>query len=546
MEPASHAEARARRAETAVLAALLLFAWGLKLRHHPAPSTGFDGAYYYQTARRVAEGHGLETTVSIFHQGLAHLPARSNVYPLWPLALGEVGRVLGMWRAASVLPEGLYLLDALLAYVLVTRVLRRFLGERVRPFRRVPVHAGHLAAGLLAFTPVFFFATSLPYTEALAFAMLLASLLFVDSAGAAAEAGAAKRAALLSALAGLFAGLSYLTRFQLVLAIAAVPLALALSLRGRGGVRCGLLALAAALLPFAGEAGYLARFPGFTPAMLVDYTAYHETPGLARLGTFEPTAGGGVTASWLKERLDGLLVSFDPNSAYSYAHSMGPVVYAPFLVLGLALAVRGRAAALVRGLASPRGAAVLASILFGVVLTLPTHLMPATFWQKYLFSWRHGVPLLFLVVPALAWLLARPDSVPRWAAAAAAVFSLWNGVDGCLFMLEPHDWPQKGLREAGAFLNAHPGTNALVLSPPALSVFTENGLYWNDCDVPPDVLTIFRDKLPIDWVLLRPGERDCPSGKWLFPQLTEVAKLGEGLRDYTVYRWSNRPDPSNK
>ena len=541
--PPPSPERSGRRAELAVFAAILCAAWVLKLRHNPALSGGFDGANLFQIARRVAEGHGLETTVSLWHQGLRTLPHASTIYPLWPLVLGFVGRFADLRRAATALPEALYLLDTGLVYLLAIRISRRFAGERARPFSQIPVNVGHIAAALFASAPVLFYATSLPYTEGLAFAVSLGALLCVD---AAATAPSSRAMLLFAALAGLLSGLAYLTRFQLVLAIAAVPLALAIGLRARaGGEHVAVVALFCALLPLAAEAAYLATFPTFRPAMLLDPGAYHELPELDRFPTFEPTAAR-LSLGWLRERTVGLGVSFDPGSAYSYVHSMGPAVYAPFLVLGLAFAVRGRAAALLSRLASPEAAAVFASVLFGLLLTLPAHLTPADFWQRYVFSWRHGLTLLFLTVPALAWLLTREDPLPRVVGASLAALSLWSGVGGILFMLEPRGFMQKGLKEAGAFLSARPGTNALVIDgAPLVALFTENGLYWTGCGERPEVLQVFRDRLPIDYVLLRPGEKDaCVSAKWLLPRLTEVKRLGRGLRDYTVYRWTDRPDPA--
>jgi hypothetical protein len=543
--PPPSPEPRGRRAELAVFAAILCAAWVLKLRHNPALSSGFDGAYLFQIARRVAEGHGLQTTVSLWRQGLSTLPHASSIYPLWPLVLGFFGRLADLRRVATLVPEALYLLDIGLVYLLVVRIGRRLVGERARPFRAIPINLGHVAAALFASAPVLFYATSLPYTEGLAFAVSLGALLFVD---AAATARSARATLLFAALAGLFAGLAYLTRFQLVLAIAAVPLALAIGLRARAGGRlAATVALVCALLPLAAEAVYLTTFPTFRLAMLLDPGACHETPELARISMFEPTAAK-LSLGWLLERLAGLGVSLDPGSAYSYVHSMGPAVYAPFLVLGLVFAVRGRTAALLSCLASPQAATVLASVLFGVLLTLPAHLTPADFWQKYVFSWRHGLTLLFLTVPALAWLLTRDDSLPRVVGAGLAALSLWSGIGDVLFMLEPRGLMQKGLSEAGAFLSARPGTNALVIDGvPLVALFTENGLYWTGCGDRPEVLQVLHDRLPIDYVLLRPGERDaCVSAKWLLPRLTEVKRLGLGLRDYTVYRWTDRPDPAGR
>ena len=62
-------------------------------------------------------GEGLVTTVSLYHEGWV-LPAKTNIYPLWPLLLGYSGRVIGLERAADLLPRLFYVVDLVLLYVL--------------------------------------------------------------------------------------------------------------------------------------------------------------------------------------------------------------------------------------------------------------------------------------------------------------------------------------------------------------------------------------------------------------------------------------------
>src|SRR5438093_1192372 len=77
---------------------------------------------------RVAAGHGLVTSVCLYHQGLKRLPAKTNIYPLWPLLLGGAGRVMGMTTAARLLPRLMFLVDLLLLYLLTLRVAERTVG----------------------------------------------------------------------------------------------------------------------------------------------------------------------------------------------------------------------------------------------------------------------------------------------------------------------------------------------------------------------------------------------------------------------------------
>ena len=60
----------------------------LKMSFNPFPLSDIKtdgGAYYYQVARYVADGDGLVTSVSNFHNGLKQLPDTVTFYPLWPL-----------------------------------------------------------------------------------------------------------------------------------------------------------------------------------------------------------------------------------------------------------------------------------------------------------------------------------------------------------------------------------------------------------------------------------------------------------------------------
>jgi hypothetical protein len=87
------------------LAVLLLLLAGLGAAvfayRPPLGRNALDACLYYQIARHVAEGDGVTTSASLYHQGLRDLPSPSTIYPLWPLALGGAGRLIGLDNAAT-------------------------------------------------------------------------------------------------------------------------------------------------------------------------------------------------------------------------------------------------------------------------------------------------------------------------------------------------------------------------------------------------------------------------------------------------------------
>ena len=100
---------------------------------------GLDAGFYFQLARNVSQGEGVVSNVSLYHEGLATFPQRVMIYPLWPLVLGGIGGLIGLYRAAEMLPELLYLLDLVLLYLLSNRISVRLSGtSSLWQIKRVP------------------------------------------------------------------------------------------------------------------------------------------------------------------------------------------------------------------------------------------------------------------------------------------------------------------------------------------------------------------------------------------------------------------------
>jgi hypothetical protein len=193
-----------------------------KIEFDPLPlgHSRSDAAYFYQIAQNVAEGAGLRTSVSLYHAGLRELPAPTPFYPLWPLLLGGVGRWIGLERAASLLPELLYVVDLALLFALANAVGRTLGGEVLVRVRGMPLlDLGTAAVLLLGTQAVFFGYTSTPWSDGLALGLLFGAPLALLPVARRPAPGWA-------ALAGTLAGLSFLTRPQLAL----LPLAIVAAL----------------------------------------------------------------------------------------------------------------------------------------------------------------------------------------------------------------------------------------------------------------------------------------------------------------------------
>lgn len=389
--------------EAGLLVGILAGLLALKIRYAATEvALGIDGSYYYDIAAHVRDGDGLVTDVSLFNAGYAYFPHPTAVYPLWPLVLGYAARIVPLEQAAIWLPTIFYFGAIALAY----RLARRVAPDPLFPETWPVVHAGHVAAAVLGLTNVMFQHTTKPYTEGLAYFLLLLALCRAERFF---RAPAAWRGLEL----GGWLGLVVLTRSQLVLGVMAVAGALVWALL-RLGWRRWLGPTAAFIAGLAAVLGaQLVHLSGFVEAPrwvhLLRFDLAHDPVALPPLAVMVQTEGA---LAWLADRGRGVLVAFG-NGDMSYFHSFGlwsaalPLAL-PFLILDGIEAARRRRLGLWRWLHGPENLFKLAFALLAIGGLVSLHTIHKAMFTPWNFGMRHALTAGFAIFAAIVYLARRP------------------------------------------------------------------------------------------------------------------------------------------
>jgi hypothetical protein len=499
-----HRPAPARARILLLLVLLAVFAV-LKAQHDIHWTQGRDGRYYSDIARQVMNGEGLTTRISNYNQGYREWPARTNQAPLWLLTYGHAARAIGLETAARRLPQLFYLIDLLLLYALANRLWLRVAGRPAEGIAGSGVpDLGHAAVLLFGANAVFFRFTSLPFTEGLAFGLTFGALLALDRA---AEHGRLAWAA----LAGGLSALAVLTRGQLL----AVPLAVmgGLLIAGfrPGGWRLPAVGAAAAALVMTPWILYLSTWvPALTLPIVLGFGQLQESLGLPSFSFFVETDSLGA---YLADRGRGALTAFDPRSELSYFASFGwPVLLAPLAGLA-ALALLARRPARLGDWLVPRQALVWTLVALGIGSLLPVHHAHSVIFHPWLFGFRHGLPFLYLLLPALAFWLSRPRPAVRIAATAIVAIGVFQGARAVMDELPGESRPivYKGERQLGRWLDARGGNPIVVYwDPTRISLVSEKAFaHWTDCDQAAEATRRLIEDAGVHYVLRRRRERGC-------------------------------------
>lgn len=399
---------RPTRAQLLVLA-LLLVALALPQLAIVAHSEGThcDGGFYMDVAMYVRDGRGLVSDVSLYHAGVPSFPHATPIYPLWPLLLGHLGRVVDIVALGHWLPFGFWLLSLVGAW-LFGRAL--FPGPVLA--RWPALDFGHLLVFLLGTQREYSRFTAWPYTEGLAFALLtfaLWRLLRME--------GRWRDMAEL----GVWLLLLCLTRSQLFI----VPMGLACGmgvvglLGGSDGRRRALRAGAALAVVVAGLAVWWQQSSTFvldaSPLTLLRFDQAQVSDVLPPIDIMKDTDG---PVDFVLDRLGGVLVAWHLGFAgweesyargFFLAHWALPVA----LVVGAVALVRGRLGDALAALRRPQALAVATIVFVGLGALASIHLPHKEAFGEWYFHRRHAIICVVPFFLCFGWLLRRPGLLPR-------------------------------------------------------------------------------------------------------------------------------------
>lgn len=464
--------------------ALLRFAKGAG-----GPPYGIDASYYYQLARHIAHGEGFVTTVSLYHEGWI-LPSKTTIYPLWPLLLGFTGRAIGLDAAADLLPRIFYVISLVLLY-LVARAVALRMGALWPRDRWWMPDTAHWIVAIFGLAPRYFGATTHPYTEGLAFCCAFASLIAMERFDRTRGTGAA-------AVSGLFAGLAFLTRTQMIGIAIGCFLAIAwFALRDRsarkGAIAWSVVALATVAPWFA--------FTGFIPFIREMPVKRANIPHAIEW-TRQASA-----LDWLRVRIESIGVMFGMSDAYSYVHSFGVVAYlVPLAAIGVVIELVRR-----RKLRAPQSLYLTTVVIAGLFFFFNLTLYQSSVWMPWLFGWRHGLPFIILILLAVPWLIARAG---RFAPAIAIVllFSvLSSGGEVLAFVHSPDVALTRGETQLIAWLNAQPRRLSIITTnAQILGSMSDAHFYWTNCEATGETIGAMLQQLPIDGIVMYEREARCP------------------------------------
>jgi len=464
---------------------------------------GIDGRYYLQIARHVQEGDGLVSSVSLYHQGFRTWPHRTNQTPLWPAMLGYSARFAPLPVVGRRLPELFWVLDLFLIYALANRVWRRVA-------KRPPAgllgsgtpNLGHAAVVLFGTNPVLFRFTSAPYTEALAFALAFGSLIALDRA---AERGSLRWAA----LCGVLCALAVLTRGQFLALLLAIPAGLVLAARGRErGWRLPVVAAGLAVLVFAPWAAYLATWvPHLTPPVVLGFATVPETLSLPAYQFWVVTDSLG---EYLRDRGQGLATAFTRGHPQSYFRSHGPAVYLLAVALAvLALSLVRRPGRVLEWLA-PERTLVWVLVAVGVGMLLPVHHAHSKVMWPWLFAHRHGLPLIFLLVPAAACVFSQRLVVLRL---AAVFLVLWTGFAGTQQILAAgnvRDGIKPPDHDFAQWIDDRAEPPIILTTKPTNMAYLSRGrFHWTACNEPAETTRKLIADAGVEYVAVFRQQRKC-------------------------------------
>ncbi|MBJ81077.1 MAG: hypothetical protein CMH60_07160 [Myxococcales bacterium] len=470
--------------------------------------SGEDGGYYVDLMKNLANGNGFLTNISTFHQGLPELPYPSIVYPLWPLVGGFFAWLFNITTAAYVISPLFYFLVVYLAY----RVGKVFFPDIEVLLGGVRWNPGHMLAALFAINRLFFYATSRPYTESLAYILVLTTMLL-------AHKFLHEPSSLRGGALGLLCALALLCRTQMILVcltVIAISALMILCAKERKPYFIGFAAFCVSFaVVFSPELLWLSQEK--LQAGFGDYFRFSSYQRLKYLPPYETNIPVDGVVGYVLDRLQGFGEAFHPFGDYGYhkifrsLHYNAVFFVAYFLTnprefLGLFKAdIRER-------IMSHRSQICL--WVFGLGAFVSTHMIhiqsPSHEWY---FATRHSMPVIFLFWLMTVFLLQR-NKLWRNVAALCLALTICIGVMDINkahrnMRRRSHTWPALDFRVLYTWLNNKTETDgrftvvtnhvlAKFLAPFTSDVGYRTIMAYDDIDV----LKIMFDKLESDYLIL--------------------------------------------
>ena len=148
----------------------------------------------------------------------------------------------------------------------------------------------------------------------------------------------------------------------------------------------------------------------------------------------------------------------------------------------------------------------------GAAMLVPVHLHHASFAQEWLFGYRHGLPLLLLILPAVAYLDRHAGSIFRVALLSMLVVTI--PLNGLALNKLLHKSYAAGLTpvesELVEWLDAQSPRPAVVTTNSfALSAFSRSGFHWILCESDPLQTLRLLQLSGADYVIVYADERRC-------------------------------------
>jgi hypothetical protein len=449
--------------------------------------------------------------------------------------LGGVGAVIGLNVAASLVPEILFFVSLTFLYVL-TNAVAESLGERSAFALGIPgpIDMGHLAILLLGFNRVFFKYTSLPFTEALGFTLAFAALLALVRASQ-------EDYLLWPILSGTLAGMAYLTRSQFLGMALAIPACLLLvGLRHKGFSKKGLIACLTGVgvtLPWI--IFLLWSFGPFPPKALLDFAAFREQ---SQLSPYIWTVQTNSLWEFLKDKGNGFWIAFDFQNNLSYVRSFGMAVYlVPIALLYICLRPK-HWKLMVRNAMSLKYVGMMGLLIGGVACIAPVHALHMNRIGPWFFNFRHGLPLIFLIVASMVFLNSRKSLVIR----IGTIFLIcWSLGFSALDLREDFWWeygaPTIAQTELAKWIDQQdPSPVFLTNHAWTLGAVTRGRFHQVSCNEQTTQMLVYFHSLQITHLITNDSDLKCQFYNAFKDSLILVKEFGEEPHQLTVWRREKR------